>query len=87
VAASPVDPQATKKSMPDSICQFTSAASAGSSIDPSARKGVTIAVPQPVVSIKEKFITKGLRRAFDNAQREIAGHKINPRDPDMPSKQ
>jgi hypothetical protein len=25
VAASPVDPQATRKSMPESICQFTSA--------------------------------------------------------------
>ena len=33
VAASPVDPQATRKSMPDSICQFTSAYSAGSSTD------------------------------------------------------
>ena len=59
VAASPVDPQATMKSMPASTCQFTSAHSAGSSIDPSARKGVTIAVPQPVVSITEKCISLG----------------------------
>jgi hypothetical protein len=57
VAASPVDPQATRKSTPESICQFTNARSAVSSIDPSARKGVTIAVPQPVVSITEKCIT------------------------------
>ncbi len=56
VAASPVEPQATRKSIPDSICQFTSAHSAGSSIEPSARKGVTIAVPQPVVSIIQKSL-------------------------------
>src|SRR5208282_657229 len=51
VAASPVDPQATMKSIPDSICQLTSDQSAGSSTDPSALNGVTIAVPQPVVSM------------------------------------
>jgi hypothetical protein len=39
------------KSIPDSICQFTSDHSAGSSIDPSALNGVTIAVPQPIVSM------------------------------------
>ena len=68
VAASPVDPQATSKSIPESICQFTSAFSAASSTDPSARKGVTIAVPHPVVSILEKCITSGgWRRVFPGA--------------------
>jgi hypothetical protein len=59
VAASPVDPQATRKSIPESICQFTSAISAASSIDPSVRKGVTIAVPQPVVSIRKEYTEQG----------------------------
>ena len=59
VAASPVDPQATMKSIPASICQFTSAQSAGSSIVPSTLKGVTIAVPQPVVSIMKSVYRYG----------------------------
>ena len=57
VAASPVDPQATRKSIPDSTCQSTSARRASSSTDPFTRKGVTIAVPQPVVSIQNQFIS------------------------------
>lgn len=45
--------------MPESICQLTSARKALSSIDSSARKGVTIAVPQPVVSIIGECIPTG----------------------------
>ena len=53
--------------MPESICQFTSARNAASSIEPSALKGVTIAVPQPVVSITGKYNAgpAGNQRATD----------------------
>src|SRR5208337_5607775 len=47
VGVSPVVPQGTRKSIPDSICQATSERSAFSSSDPSARNGVTSAVPHP----------------------------------------
>ena len=51
VEASPVVPHGIRKPIPLSICQFTSACSAGSSTPPSLRKGVTSAVPQPINSI------------------------------------
>jgi hypothetical protein len=59
------------KSMPDSICQLTSDQSAGSSTDPSALNGVTIAVPQPVVSMTAQVYNGVVRvrgPAFANPQ-------------------
>ena len=48
VGLSPVVPHGTRKSIPASICRFTSARSVGSSNEPSRRNGVTSAVPVPV---------------------------------------
>lgn len=47
VGVSPVVPQGTRKSMPDSTCQATNDRSAGSSMEPSCRNGVMRAVPHP----------------------------------------
>src|ERR1700733_5424136 len=47
VGVSPVVPQGTRKSIPDSTCHATRLRSAASSTEPSWWKGVTKAVPQP----------------------------------------
>src|SRR6266478_2913848 len=48
VGLSPVVPQGTRKSTPASICRLIKTRRAGSSREPSRRKGVTSAVPVPV---------------------------------------
>ena len=69
---SPVVPQGTRKSIPASICRRTNFRSAASSSDPSLRKGVTNAVPQPVNIIS--LLTEQDIFEFEDAK--LAGHPL-----------
>src|SRR5580700_1046066 len=64
VGVSAVVPQATSQSMPLSTCQRARSYSGCSSMLPSARNGVTSAVPQPCKSISVESLHRAGKRLF-----------------------